>query len=183
LEIKCSDLRYYLYLYWLLSKQDATMVVPATELVVKEAFATVMITGVLVCHICQEIAQRESALMILRGLILLIIPDHITSMLNAPTVVFATAIPEIAIAFLDMKAKDARELPALMIALVMVAAHIFRTCHMLPFLKATTTETTWKTPRPSTTTNGMAPRQEDAFVMLSMAMLIAPRECASMVLM
>ncbi len=160
------------------------ILVQATEHVEREVSAIVTTIGAWAFPTFPVIALKEFALMISLGWILLIKLDLITSMLNAQIEAFATATAASATAFLDMKAEDAKELLALMIALVMVAALLSRTCLMLLFLTIMLKVTSWsRSLKLSHTINGMDPKPEAVFVTLSMEMLIARRECASTALM
>ncbi len=160
------------------------MVAQAMVLAVQEEFVLVMTIGDLVCLTCLAIALKEFVPMTLRGLTHLTKLDLIISMLSAQTEVSVIVTVESVIAFLAMKEKVAKELLAQTTVLVMDAALIFKICLLLQCHRNMQSETSSnKSRKLLTTILGMLPRPEDACVILSMAMLTAPRECASMALM
>lgn len=105
-------------------------------------------------------------------------------MLNALIEAFATVIVANVTAFQAMKERDVKELLAQMTALDMADAHTSRTYPMLLFLRTIFMEISRRNYlRLSIITNGMDPKLVDVSVTLNTEMSIAPRECASMVLM
>jgi hypothetical protein len=92
--------------------------------------ANALITGALVSLTSLVTALKESALLSLLGLILLIKMEDATSMLNALIEVFVTATQENVTAFLDTKAKRAKDLPAPTTALAMEDVSTSKISHL-----------------------------------------------------
>jgi len=130
-----------------------------------------------------EIAQNESVLLKFLGLIPQTERVNSISMLSVLTVEFATEIPVNVPALMAMKAKDAKEQLAPMIALAMEPANILKICTSPPHGTISLLNTSEMMPKLLTIETGTSTKLVVVFVMHFMVMLIALNACALMGLM